>query len=338
MRAAAALIFHFLPSPICSSPNTLRLLLSSNIVLRLRKKKDHHIDMSGGEITPADPAAPVRERDNSEKKVSRIRQLFDKAKGKLSGAFSSSPEADATAAPKPANAAESRVDTPPPINPSASVTQSSPARNTESVAALIPGHQASPITQEGAAAEVFISQQSPAIQEGGTIVDAAISRSAPGEVEATEIGYTDARTAGPPVRFLLAAKNAPKWNKALGIMANSLEVMERNSAMESIKETDKKRYEALQGAEKSLQEQGNKNTDEFFSLNSARPEEKAVVQRLKQYLPRLAAIRGAAMAAAAWDPHKVAPVICACVFFAIDVSAMCHSLSVSRLLTELGWL
>lgn len=81
-------------------------------------------------------------------------------------------------------------------------------------------------------------------------------------------------------------------------------------------------YQELEETQNSLLESRERKTDEFFKLDTAKPEEKAVVQRWKQYLPSLAAARGIAMTAAALDPHKIAPIVCACVFFSIDVRAL----------------
>ena len=49
------------------------------------------------------------------------------------------------------------------------------------------------------------------------------------------------------------------------------------------------------------------------------PESSEIIQRMKRLLPSLAALRGIVMAAAAIDPFKLAPVICASVLFTIDV-------------------
>ena len=111
---------------------------------------------------------------------------------------------------------------------------------------------------------------------------------------------TDGRTAQP--RLWLRAKNAPIWNQAL----RTLEEM----------------YKQLVDTQNSLRESHERKLDELFRLDTAKPQEKAVAQRLKQYLPSLVAVRGIAMTAAALDPHKIAPIVCACVFFSIDVRAL----------------
>jgi hypothetical protein len=53
------------------------------------------------------------------------------------------------------------------------------------------------------------------------------------------------------------------------------------------------------------------------------------VQRIKRYLPSLAAVRSVAMPITALDPHKVAPIICASVLFAAEVCI--HFASVATL-------
>lgn len=57
----------------------------------------------------------------------------------------------------------------------------------------------------------------------------------------------------------------------------------------------------------------------LLELKEETPESRAIVQRAKQYLPSLASVRGIAMTAAALDPHKIAPIVCASVFFTIEV-------------------
>ena len=83
-----------------------------------------------------------------------------------------------------------------------------------------------------------------------------------------------------------------------------------------------KELEELEKTIKGLRESHERKIDELFQLDTAKPQEKAVVQRLKQYLPSLVAVRGIAMTAAALDPYKIAPIVCACVFFSIDVRAL----------------
>ena len=115
---------------------------------------------------------------------------------------------------------------------------------------------------------------------------------------------TDGRTAQPCL--WLRAKDAPIWNQAL----------------QTLKEQNPEMHKELEKTKTSLLEAQERKTDEFFRLDTAKPQEKAIVQRCKQYLPSLIAVRGIAMTAAALDPHKIAPIVCACVFFSIDVRAL----------------
>lgn len=115
---------------------------------------------------------------------------------------------------------------------------------------------------------------------------------------------TDGKTAQPCP--LLRAKDAPIWNQAL----------------QTLKAENPEMHKELEETKISLLESRERKLDELFRLDTARPQEKAVVQRLKQYLPSLVAVRGVAMTAAALDPHKIAPIVCACVFFSIDVRAL----------------
>lgn len=104
---------------------------------------------------------------------------------------------------------------------------------------------------------------------------------------------------------LLHEKSAPIWNNAL----------------DKLKTLHPERYAALEDTIREIPD--SKASDIFDKIpkrilgNSATNE---VVQRMKQFLPSLAALRGIAMTAAALDPHKIAPIVCASVFFSIDVS------------------
>ena len=60
---------------------------------------------------------------------------------------------------------------------------------------------------------------------------------------------------------------------------------------------------------------------DFLSLfQPASDPSKQTAARLKRWQPTLAAVRGIGMSVAALDPHMIAPIICASVFFSIDVS------------------
>lgn len=127
----------------------------------------------------------------------------------------------------------------------------------------------------------------------------------------TAPGVNSASTDGQTAQLCLwlRAKDAPIWNQALQILKQ--ENPEMHKELEKLEET-----------KNSLRKSHERRIDELFRLDTAKPQEKAVVQTLKQYLPSLAAVRGIAMTAAALDPHKIAPIVCACVFFSIDVRAL----------------
>ena len=137
----------------------------------------------------------------------------------------------------------------------------------------------------------------------------AVAKIATDPVTAPDVNpaSTDGRTA--QFSLWLRAKDAPIWNQALQTLRKD------NPEMHKV-------LEELEKTKDSLLKSREKKTDELFKLDTAKPEEKAVVQRWKQYLPSLAAVRGVAMAAAALDPHHIAPIVCACVFFSIDVRAL----------------
>ena len=141
------------------------------------------------------------------------------------------------------------------------------------------------------------------------ILEIAVAKTATGPVTARDVNpaSTNGRTA--QLGLWLRAKDAPIWNEALRTLRKD------NSEMHMV-------LEELEKTKDSLLESREKITDELFKLDTAKPEEKAVVQRWKQYLPSLVDVRGIAMTAAALDPHKIAPIFCACVFFSIDVRAL----------------
>ena len=95
---------------------------------------------------------------------------------------------------------------------------------------------------------------------------------------------------------------------------------------------DPKKYEELEKTKNSITDSRTRRSEELFELSEERPESRAIVRRIRRYLPNLASFRGVAMAAAALDPHKVAPLVCASVFFAIEVRVA----SLNQNLTNLG--
>ena len=142
-----------------------------------------------------------------------------------------------------------------------------------------------------------------------SILQIAPAKTANGPVTAPGVNSAPTDGQSAPLRLWLRAKNAPIWNQALRTLK------EKNPEMYTeLEELEETKNSSLESSERKI--------DEFFSPDTAKPQEKAVVQRLKRYLPSLAAVRGVAMAAAAWDPHKIAPIVCACVFFSIDVRAL----------------
>ena len=105
------------------------------------------------------------------------------------------------------------------------------------------------------------------------------------------------------------SERTPKWNDAV----NMWRVENRKGYLELEKMTD--------GVTKSPIEKA----DALFRLQPASKSSKHITARLKRWQPTFAAIRGISMTAAALDPHKIAPIICASVFFSIDVSNLLTS-------------
>ena len=61
-------------------------------------------------------------------------------------------------------------------------------------------------------------------------------------------------------------------------------------------------------------------TDALSRYQPASTSSNQITARLKRWQSTLAAIRGIGMSVAVLDPHKIAPIICASVFFSLDVS------------------
>ena len=99
------------------------------------------------------------------------------------------------------------------------------------------------------------------------------------------------------------SKRTPIWNDAVKLWKaenpeGCLELETMTAGMKSL----------VQGA------------DFLSQFQPASKSSKQIAARLKRWQPTLAAVRGIGRSVAALDPHKIAPIICASVFFSIDVS------------------
>jgi hypothetical protein len=99
---------------------------------------------------------------------------------------------------------------------------------------------------------------------------------------------------------LLHVKKAPTWNNALETLQN--DYSEEWSQLKTIM------VEAWNGLYET-------NTKKL----SADKDSKERAQRIKRYLPWVTAAKPVVTNVAALDPHKVAPLVCTCVFFVIEV-------------------
>ena len=79
------------------------------------------------------------------------------------------------------------------------------------------------------------------------------------------------------------------------------------------------KYEELQKRKTKLDNSRIKNVDKIFGLTEETPDSKATLQRVKRYLPSLGVFKALVMTAANLDPHKVAPIVCASIFFSLEV-------------------
>ena len=99
-------------------------------------------------------------------------------------------------------------------------------------------------------------------------------------------------------------KHAPKWN----------------DAVLKWKEEDPKGYLELETNTAGMIKSPSGETDFLSQYQPASKSSKQIKARVKRLQPTLAAFRGIGMSIAAIDPHKIAPIICASVFFGVDVS------------------
>jgi len=97
-------------------------------------------------------------------------------------------------------------------------------------------------------------------------------------------------------------KSAPKWNLALTNWCDE----------------NQKAYNALNEAIDGALDDPDKVFDSLSDMLDDE-ETSGSKEKLKKVQPTVAALRGITMAAASLDPHKIAPVVCASIFFSIDV-------------------
>ena len=99
-------------------------------------------------------------------------------------------------------------------------------------------------------------------------------------------------------------KHAPKWN----------------DAVQKWKGEKPKEYLELETNTTGVIKSSSEGIGFLSQFQPASKSSKQIKARVKRLQPTLAAVRGIGMSIAAIDPHKIAPIICASVFFSIDVS------------------
>ncbi|KAI2607977.1 hypothetical protein GGR54DRAFT_390625 [Hypoxylon sp. NC1633] len=92
-----------------------------------------------------------------------------------------------------------------------------------------------------------------------------------------------------------------------------------NAAVESWRKENPQEYAELGKIIPRGNESRDVRAEHLFQYKPLDKCSKETPARLKRWLPALAAIRGIAMAVAATDPYRIAPIICASVFFSIDI-------------------
>ena len=105
------------------------------------------------------------------------------------------------------------------------------------------------------------------------------------------------------------SESTPKWNDAVNrwMAENSKGYLELERMTDGVTKLPIERVNALS------------------RFQPASNSSKHITARVKRWQSTFTAIRGIGMSVAALDPHKIAPIICASVFFSIDVSKLLPS-------------
>ena len=96
-----------------------------------------------------------------------------------------------------------------------------------------------------------------------------------------------------------------------------------NAAVETWKADNPAHFLELEQMTEERPTMPDSGIDTLFHLQPANKSSSEMAARWKRWQPALASARGIVMAAANFDPHKVAPIVCASVLFGIDVSILC---------------
>lgn len=98
-----------------------------------------------------------------------------------------------------------------------------------------------------------------------------------------------------------------------------------NQVVEEWRRTHRKDFDKFKartaGPDKNVAESGPSDNagDWLTELKPADKTPRQAAARLKRWQPGVSSLRGIAMAAAAFDPHKIAPIVCATIFGGLDV-------------------
>ena len=153
-----------------------------------------------------------------------------------------------------------------------------------------------------------------------TAAQEAAVPSTKGDALDPQLTEAEARPPATAATPLLSSKNAPIWNQAL----------------QDFQQNYGDKYDWLVAGINRDNKACVLEWDGLFhptpqKLTNHRPDEmpNAVIERVKAHLPSLSLVKGAAMSLAALDPHKVAPAVCAGVFFTIEVRLVCFFVGAS---------
>ena len=154
-------------------------------------------------------------------------------------------------------------------------------------------------------------------QQGDTTTESAISRT---RGAASTQPSAAAMQVAPSVGTLAGPVTAAAEQKPSGSLWYSERTPRWNDAVNMWKAENPKGCDELETMTAGVMKSTIQRADILSLFQPASESSKQIIARSKRWQPTLAALRGIGMSVAALDPHKIAPIICASVFFSIDVS------------------
>lgn len=153
------------------------------------------------------------------------------------------------------------------------------------------------------------SPKGPKDKGPGAEHEAAGDKAAPGNTSVEKDGEEAVPKPDPDDDKLWYSEKTPVWNQAV------------EEWRKAHREDFDKFKARTAGPDKNVTESGPSDNagDWLTELKPADKTPRQAAARLKRWQPVLSSLRGIAMAAAAFDPHKIAPIVCATIFGGLDV-------------------